>query len=301
MGLGYGSEARKKNRFEQHYYVTTKDPKTPKIAAGESNQRIILSSRKSKFVIAMQALTKMKQRQHETITATTTHTMPNSNKSVLIIGATGALGLQCLRHLAKEPSIAAVHALCRNPSKLSDSDTRLCQSITTGDAKNKQDVEKALLDSQATHVILVTGNGANVGKTDTRETTGRALSTVLSSNPALAHVRAVLVSSHGAGNTKIQVGMGIGMMISYHLRHVLADHTRQEQAFFDHSSLMKRTLIVRPTALSDDKGGKSIVECQGNDKVPTISVDRSDVAAWITQEISKEDFSPRVVSITNSK
>ena len=223
--------------------------------------------------------------------------MTNSNKSVLIIGATGALGLQCLRYLAKEPSVAEVHVLCRATSKMSDPDTRLCQSITIGDAKNTQDVEKALLHSKANYVILVTGNGANVGKTDTREKTGQALAQVVS-KPTFAHVKTVLVSSHGAADTKIQVGMGIGMMISYHLRHVLADHTRQEKAF---ASLMDRTLVVRPTALSDDKGGKPIVECEGNQKVPTINVDRSDVADWITKEISKNIFSARVVSLTNSK
>jgi len=88
------------------------------------------------------------------------------------------------------------------------------------------------------------------------------------------------------------------MMLSYHLRHVFADHTRQEMAF---ASLMDRTLVVRPTALSNDKGGKTVVERKGNQTLPTMKVDRSDVAAWITKEISKEMFVARVLSLTNSK
>eukprot|EP00977_Amphora_coffeiformis_P015342 scaffold4510_cov183-Amphora_coffeaeformis.AAC.27 len=255
-----------------------------------------ISSRKSNIRIAIHTFSqnqisiKQNYQQKQNI-------MINNNKSVLIIGATGALGLQCLRHLAKEASIAEVHVLCRAPSKLSDDDTRLCQSITIGDAKNTQDIEKALLHSKANYVILATGNGANVGKSDTREKTGQALAEVLS-KPTYSHVKTVLVSSHGAADTKIVVGMGIGMMISYHLRHVLADHTNQEKAF---ASLMDRTLVVRPTALSDDKGGKTVVECEGNQKVPTINVDRSDVAAWITKEISKKVFSARVLSLTTTK
>lgn len=225
----------------------------------------------------------------------------STNKSVLIIGATGALGLQCLRHFDHDASISHVHILCRNPSKLSASDKQLCDSIVTGDARDASDVENALARSEADYVVLCTGNGANVGKSDTREKTGEALAQVLQSNPAFNHVKAVVVSSLGAGNSRIKVGMGIGTMISYHLRHVLADHTRQEAAF---ANLTDRTLIVRPTSLTDDKGGKALVEFDGSStKGPSISADRSDVAAWITKEIAKNDtpFRGGQVCLTSSK
>ena len=220
-------------------------------------------------------------------------------KSVLIIGATGALGLQCLRHFAEEPSISSIHAFCRNPAKISDTDKRLCESIVTGDARNASNVEKALVQSKADYVVLATGNGADLSKSDTREKTGQALAQVLT-KPAFHHVKAVIVSSHGAADTKIKVGMGIGMMISYHLRHVLADHTMQEAAF---ENLKKRTLIVRPTALSDNKGGQKVVEFDGAKKGPSINVDRSDVAAWITKEVAKSprSFRGRKVSLTSTK
>lgn len=224
--------------------------------------------------------------------------MPTNNKSVLVIGATGALGLQCIRHLAEEPTVT-IHVLCRNPSKFSVSDKQICDTIITGDARSAADVEKALAQSKANYVVLATGNGADLRKTDTRQKTGEALSCVMS-KPPFHHVKAVIVSSHGAAETKIKVGLGIGMMISHHLRHVLADHTLQEKAF---SSLMKRTVIVRPTALTDDKSGKAVVEFDGKGKAPSINIDRSDVAAWIVNEISADpaDFRGRILSLTSAK
>lgn len=219
-------------------------------------------------------------------------------KSVLIIGATGALGRQCLRHFADEARITYVHVLCRNPSKLSNTDKVACDSILTGDARNTKDVEEALTQSKADYVVLVTGNGADLRKTDTREATGLALAQAMSS-PTFQHVKAIIASSHGAAETKIKVGMGIGMMIAHHLRHVLADHTLQEEAF---SKLMKRTLIVRPTALTDDKAGKTVVEFDGSKKGPSINIDRSDLAAWITKEVSKDTtlFGGRKVCLTSA-
>ena len=225
--------------------------------------------------------------------------MPKNTKSVLIIGATGALGLQVIRHLAEEPTVTEIHVFCRNSSKLSESDKRVCDSIITGDARRALDVERALAQSKADYVVLATGNGADVRKTDTRQKTGEALARVMH-KPAFQHVKAVIVSSHGAGETKIKVGMGIGMMIAHHLRHVLADHTLQEQAF---DGLMDRTLIVRPTALTDDKSGKDLVEFNGNQKGPSINIDRSDLAGWIAREISADsaDFRGRKLSLTSSK
>ena len=222
--------------------------------------------------------------------------MSNNTKSVLIIGATGAMGLQCIRHLAEEPTVSEIHVFCRNPSKLSDTDKRVCDSIIVGNARNAVDVEKALTKSKANYVVMATGNGADVSKSDTRQKTGEALAAAMS-KPAFSHVKAVIVSSHGAAETKIKVGMGIGTLITHHLRHILADHTLQEKAF---NRLMNRTLIVRPTALTDDKSGKKVVEFDGQKKGPSINIDRSDVAAYITKEIAV-DFQGRKVCLTSTK
>ena len=152
-------------------------------------------------------------------------------------------------------------------------------------------------ESKANYVILATGNGADLKKSDTREKTGQALAAVIA-KPEFKHVKAIVVSSHGAADTKIIVGMGIGWMITRHLKYVLADHSRQEKAF---AYLTNRTLIVRPTSLTDDKAGAKIVEFDGMAKGPSISIDRSDVAAYITSAIADAVFTGRKVCLTNSK
>ena len=110
--------------------------------------------------------------------------------------------------------------LCRSPSKLSDTDKSLYESVITGDARNTSDVEHAIIESKADYVVLATGNGADLSKSDTREKTGKALAQIMS-KPAFRHVKAVVVSSHGAAETKIKVGMGIGMMITHYIRPFL--------------------------------------------------------------------------------
>ena len=227
----------------------------------------------------------------------------HNKKSVLIIGATGSLGLQLLRHIAKEASIEEVHVMARTPSKLDAVDRSLVTSVEKGNARNTIDIEKALRATKANYVILATGNGHDVSKSDTREVTGHALAKVMKQEE-FDHVQAIIMSSHGASETKVIVGFGIGMLLSFYLRHVFGDHTRQE-AQFDNSTLKNRTLVVRPTSLTDDKAidnVDAIVEFDGTKKSPSISIDRSDVAAWVTREITtKPAIVGRKVCLTNPK
>jgi hypothetical protein len=69
--------------------------------------------------------------------------------------------------------------MCRNPSKLTASDKGLCKSITVGDASKHEDVAQTFSESKADYVILATGNGMDLGKSDTREKTGGALAHVM--------------------------------------------------------------------------------------------------------------------------
>ena len=225
-------------------------------------------------------------------------------KSVLIIGATGALGVQLLRHLASQDAIDEVHILARTPGKLSTKDAELAASIQKGNARSAGDVEEALHKTKANYVILATGNGHDLSKSDTREATGRALATILAKNE-FGSVQAVIMSSHGASETNVIVGFGIGKFIEFYLRHVFKDHTKQELQFTSKASLIKRTLIVRPAALTDDKALNNldkIVAFDGIKKGPSINIDRSDVAAWVTREIaSKTSIGGRKICLANSK
>ena len=144
----------------------------------------------------------------------------DKNISVLIIGVTGKTGAACLRLLSQHKSNPSIQALVRNPSKLSASERAQFESITQGDARDLGDIERALSTSKATDVIVAVGNGDNVKKSDIRGANARALATILK-KPAYRDVRVMVVSSSGAGDSIIKVGMGIGSLISFHLRHVL--------------------------------------------------------------------------------
>ena len=224
-------------------------------------------------------------------------------KSVLIIGATGALGLQLLRHLSDESNITEVHVMARNPDKLASSDQELTTSIQKGDARSSDDIEKALSVTGANYVILSTGNGHSLAKSDTRQATGLALATVLKQSE-FANVQVVVMSSTGAGESKVISSWGYGTLLKIILRHILDDHTKQEAEFNAHKSLKKRTLVVRPTNLSDDKPAKSldfIYEFDGQKKAPSMIIDRSDVAAWVTREIATKNMvGGRKICLTNA-
>ena len=220
-------------------------------------------------------------------------------KSILVLGATGGTGLESIRQLAKHPSKPQIHAFCRNPSKLADTDQALCDSVIAGDARQSKDLQQALQQTAANVVIVSIGNGESVAKTDIRTASAEALATVLKL-PDFKHVRTVVVSSTGAGTSRIVVGMGIGKLISFHLRHVLKDHTGQEAAFF---SLRNRTTVVRATALTDDAPTGKLVYFGDMEKSPTIKTDRADLAAWIVEEIcgGTKPVGGRVVNVTSTK
>jgi len=222
-----------------------------------------------------------------------------SSKSILIIGATGRTGLHCLRQLAEHSTRPSVHAFCRNADKLADEDKDLCASIVEGDARNSNDLRRALIATSANFVVVCVGGGDSVAKDDVREASARALVDVLRRSN-FSHVQVLVVSSVGAGKSKITVGMGIGKLISFHLRHVLKDHTNQENTF---ASIMYRTTIVRPSALTDNEPTGKLVTFQDTEKPPTIKTDRYDLATWVTREICDEDMplGGRVVNITGVK
>jgi uncharacterized protein YbjT (DUF2867 family) len=223
--------------------------------------------------------------------------MPAADQqSILIIGATGRTGLECIRHFASHQTDPAVHAFCRDVDKLDDKDKALCTSTMQGDARSPIDLERALVDTRADVVVLSIGNGDSVRKSDIRTASAYALVQVLKM-PQFEHVHSVVVSSVGAGNSRIIVGGGLGKLISLHLRHVLADHTGQENAFH---SLHNRTTIVRATSLTNNEAAGKFVYFQDRAKSPTIKTDRTDLAIWIVGEVcdSAKHVASRVVNVT---
>jgi uncharacterized protein YbjT (DUF2867 family) len=228
-------------------------------------------------------------------------------KSVLVIGATGRTGLECIRAFANHPTNPAVHAFCRDVGNLSDKDKDLdtskvqgfCTSVLQGDARNPKDLERALTETHADVVVLSIGNGDSVKKSYTRTASAHAIVQVLEKTQ-FEHVHTIVVSSVGAGNSRIIVGGGVGKLISLRLRHILADHTGQEHAFH---SLRHRTTVVRATSLTDDKATGKLSYFQDREKPPSTKTDRADLAAWIVDEVcgGTKLVGGRVVNVTGIK
>lgn len=227
----------------------------------------------------------------------TSYSKMNANQSILIIGATGRTGLACLRQLAGHSAQPSIHVFCRDADKLADKDKLLCDSVVQGNARNSRDLERGLSETGADTVIVSIGDGDNLSKCDIREESAKALVRVLN-KAAFRKVRVLVVSSIGAGPSKIVVGMGIGSLLSFHLRHILNDHSGQEAAF---ASIAQRTTIVRPTALTDDTPTGKVVEFKDREKSPTIKTDRSDVAAWVSEQVCGGNVGGRIVNITGVK
>jgi hypothetical protein len=224
-----------------------------------------------------------------------------TQQSVLILGASGKTGVECIRDITAKSNAIQVHAFCRDPSKLSDNDKDLCTSIVKGNARNEADLEQALLKTRANIVIVSVGNGESVTKNDIRTASAEALAAVMK-KPEFEHVHVIIVSSTGASSSRIIVGLGIGKLISYHLRHVLADHTGQESAFVSSPDLKKRTYIVRATALTDGAATGKLVTFGDKEKSPSIKTDRADLSAWITKEISSGGYKGgKVINVTGVK
>ena len=59
----------------------------------------------------------------------------------------------------------------------------------------------------------------------------------------------VVVSSVGAGDSRLIVGYGLGKVLALYLRHALADLNHQEAALLE--AVPDRTVIVRATGLTD--------------------------------------------------
>ena len=208
-----------------------------------------------------------------------------------------------MKELSKHPADPRVHAFCRNPDKLNEGNNshRTYHSVIKGNARDPNDLSDALTKTITNIVIVAVGNGDSVKKSDIRTVSAQALCQVLQENPEFDHVHVVVVSSTGAGGSKIKVGLGMGKFIEHHLRHVLHDHNGQEAAF---EGIKDRTLIVRPTALKDEKTSSRIIEFGDKAKSPTIHTDRTDVARYLVATIYSQQnclFGGKSVNITGSR
>ncbi|PXF43648.1 hypothetical protein BWQ96_06607 [Gracilariopsis chorda] len=220
--------------------------------------------------------------------------------SILIIGANGRMGQNLIHAATLQTKKPHIHAFVRNPLSLPPSVASLCYSVHKGDALCSDDVQAALTATSATHVVVAVGvpdsNVLSSLRTDSANTITEAISR---SNQT---VQVVVVSSIGAGGTRIKFSFGLGTLFHFMLQHVLTDHDHQEERFlrfFENDK--ERLLIVRPTQLTDGYGGDKVILFDGQQKTPTLKVDRRDVSVWILGQICGEgDCFGRAVNITRA-
>jgi hypothetical protein len=225
-------------------------------------------------------------------------------KAVLIIGASGRTGVNLVQQFSKNQQTSEskpkLFAFCRSPSKL-DSETKAnCDGVIQGNARDPKDLKHALRVSKANLVVVSVGNSDNIKKTDIRTASAKALVRVLE-QPEFHGVHVLVVSSTGAGGNRIIVGFGIGRMIEFHLRHILKDHDGQEAAFLASDDVKGRTMIVRPTALAENKPTGNVAFFGDLEKPPTIETDRKDLTEWLVKEAiygSSGAFGMKPINIT---
>ncbi|KAI0560091.1 NAD(P)H-binding protein [Gracilaria domingensis] len=181
-------------------------------------------------------------------------------------------------------STPQVHAFVRNPDSLSDSVRSQCASVQKGDALQVDDVHNALVASNTSHLIVAIGIPNDLSPTSLRTDSAKSITEAI--DKCGRDVKVVVVSSLGAGGTKIQIGFGFGMIAGAMLRNVLKDHDGQEECFNKSFENKKNSLlIVRPVNLTEGQGGANTQLFDGHKRTPSSKLDREDLAKWIVQQI----------------
>lgn len=164
-------------------------------------------------------------------------------------------------------------------------------------------MQDALRVTKAKWVIITVGDGESLNKNDIRTVNAQATVRILQ-EPEFRHVRVLVVSRYGAGKSRIKIGLGLGRIISYNFRGVLADHSGQEKAF---RAIRKRVTIVRAFRLTDGEPTRHLAYFSGRGKCPLLKTDRADLAAWIVREVCTPQTLKRtkqynlVVNVTSVK
>lgn len=224
-----------------------------------------------------------------------------SSPSILLIGPTSLAGQEIVNQLIEHPSQPKVHLFCQKSAQLHAEHRKSCTSVFHGDSSRATDILEALQETEATIVVLSLDTGDQDAATKSEILTDIAWSVVSALKmPGMSHVRTIVLSSFGAGTSRIKIGrLGYGRLITHRRRNSLKDHTGAELAFLT-NALDDRTVIIRTTDLTDDKPTGKVVEFGDDEKAPTFRIDRRDVAMYVTKEIFN-GFVGRIVNITGRR
>lgn len=203
-------------------------------------------------------------------------------KSVLIIGASGRLGQSLIRAFSTHVPSPAIHAFLRTPSKLPPTERALCATLQPGDALLATDLLNALQRTKPDTIVISIGVPDSTAPSTLRGGSAKALAQALGEG-GFSDARVVCISSIGAGGSAVKLGFGIGALVRWRLRYLLADHDVQEGVLRALGG--SRVLVVRPTGLVDGKRKGSVVAFEDEERCPSVSIGRDQVAEFVVGKV----------------
>jgi len=197
----------------------------------------------------------------------------------LLIGATGPTGGEIVKQgLAQGREITA---LVRDAAKMVVSDPHL--HLVVGDILNAQDVDAAMAGQDA--VICSLGTGVTF-KHVTLFSDGTQH--LLDAMHKHAVRRIVCITGIGAGDSRGHGGFLYDHVIEPTLLHTIYQDKDRQEAMLRHSDL--EWIIVRPGMLTNDEATGSYRVLLNLEGVTVGKITRADVAAFVVQQLSSDDF-----------
>ncbi|NEN97150.1 MAG: SDR family oxidoreductase [Moorea sp. SIO3I7] len=207
--------------------------------------------------------------------------------NILIFGSTGGTGRQVVEQALEQGH--RVTAFARNPAKLDINHANL--KVVQGDVMDVTSVEKAVQGQEA--VVCVLGAGQKMTGTIRSEGTQQ----IIHAMEKAGIRRFICQSTLGAGDSWENLNFFWKyIMFGFLLRHVFADHQRQEN-YVQQSSL--DWTIVRPGAFVDgNRTGKYRHGFPSNDKTSKLKISRADVADFILKQLADEKYIHKTPSLS---
>lgn len=204
---------------------------------------------------------------------------------VAVFGATGGTGRQVVQQ-----ALAAGHrvtALVRNPDRLGIRHNDL--TVVVGDVLDADKVVQTLAGTDA--VVVTLGNTAN----NPDYIVSQGTQVIVDAMKRLGQPkRIVVVSSLGVGESKDQVPFAFKMLMKTVLKKPMEDKERQE-AIVKASGL--DWTIVRPGGLTDGPA-TGRYRAGVDPKIVAGQVSRSDVAAFVLQQLTDDTYLHKAPAIT---
>ena len=219
-------------------------------------------------------------------------------KSVLVLGADSRAGVSLIRQYAKQEGAAPkIHAFCSTKNQMDKLTSGHCHSIHTGDAHNAVELDRAIALSQPDVVIVAVGTDEvkSCSKSQVRTKTTENLVHLLEAKESYSQIRVIIISSAGAGISKIKIGFGVGKLMELRSKNVLQDHTLQEEACVP---IFDRVTIVRPTQLTDCGVSGFLEEFGDREKMPTRRCHLDDLAQFVVNETYECEFLSDTINVT---